>query len=97
MKSEKGKPVFPDDVDAVLTDKIIEHTKRNTDGGDCEANAPSAFPPSQTDTRCGSMLKNKCVSACIFFVLILAGLIAFFFLRPKFLGMKRRKFINFFN
>ena len=32
MKSEKGKQVFIDNVDILLSDKIIGHTKKNAAG-----------------------------------------------------------------
>lgn len=31
MKSEKGEPVFTDNIDAILANKIIEHSETNSD------------------------------------------------------------------
>jgi hypothetical protein len=96
MKSEKGKPAFPGNVDAVLTDKIIEHTQKNTDGGGRETIATAAGLPSQKSGCCDNMSKTKCISVCIFFTAIIAGIIGFFIFRPRFKGMERRHFLNFF-
>jgi hypothetical protein len=96
MKSEKGKPVFPGEVDAILADKIIEHTQKNTESGGRDANSTSAFPPTQKFSCCGNMSKNKCVFMCIFFISILLGIVAFVIVKPKLMGIKRPKRFDFF-
>jgi hypothetical protein len=96
MKSEKGKPAFAENVDAVLTDKIIEHTQKNTEGGGRENSVSSPDLPSQNGGCCGNMSKSRCMYMCFFFALFLAGIIAFFIARPKFMKMKKRNFLHFF-
>ena len=62
MKSEKGKPAFPDDVDTVLSDKIKDHTKKNAEAGGNDSNGPSAFNTPQKNEFRGMMRKNKCIA-----------------------------------
>ena len=78
MKPEKGKPVFSDDVDTVLTEKIVEHTQKNTDTSDHNKSDPFSFSPSQKNGCCKHMSKSKCIPLCIALALIIAGIIAFF-------------------
>ena len=96
MKSEKGKPVFSDDVDAVLTEKIVEHTNQNIDNGDREKNDHSSFVPPQRNRCCMKMSKGKCIAMCIVLALMIAGIVAFFIVRPKCCGAKKRRFPGFF-
>jgi|GEM_PF-1967722 hypothetical protein len=79
MKTQKGQPVFIDNVDVILTDKIIKHTNENTDGGVIDENGPAAsFSPSKKE-KATPMSKTKWIVLCIAGVVVVAGIIACFF------------------
>ena len=40
MNNEKGKRVFGDDVDSILADKIVKHSKKNSGAAKKSAKAP---------------------------------------------------------
>jgi hypothetical protein len=96
MKSEKGKPVFCDNVDEILADRIVEHTKKNIDNGDRETIDNSSFVPPQRNDCCMKMPKSKCVAMGIVLILFIAGIIAFSIVRPAHRGMKKLRFPGFF-
>lgn len=52
MKSEKGQQVFGDNVDDILTQKIVEHTEKNS--GSTHKTGSSASSASQKSPSSGS-------------------------------------------
>jgi|WetSurMetagenome_2_1015567.scaffolds.fasta_scaffold308043_2 hypothetical protein len=96
MKSEKGKPAFPDNVDEVLAEKIMEHTERNSDKGMDNKNNRFYDSPSQKKSCCDKMSKSKCITICIFCLLLIAGAIGFFVFKPACCAKKKRKYPFFF-
>jgi len=92
MKSEKGKSVFSDDVDAILTEKIVGHTKKNITDGDREENGASSFEPPQRNKYRMNISKSKCITMCLVLALLVAGIIAFFIFKPTCCGNKKRKY-----
>jgi hypothetical protein len=95
MKSEKGKPVFSDDVDAILTDKIVEHTKKNSSTRNRLESGPSPFPSSQTRICCMNESKSACRGIGISLALIIAGIVAFLIVKQKGGATKKRSPLGF--
>jgi hypothetical protein len=91
MKSEAGKPVFPDDVDTVLAEKIVEHTKKNAEGADSPTKEKSAFPPSQSKGYRGIFSEDECLTRSILIIVVISGILAFLKFGPKYLWTKKRK------
>jgi len=80
MKSEKGKQVFVDDVDIVLTDRIIGHTRENADE---KPAGPIHHSENQQGKNIGMKLgmnppKTGFLKYIIGGAVIIAGLVAFF-------------------
>jgi hypothetical protein len=96
MKSEKGKPVFPDDADVILTEKIVEHTQKNTDCGDSEKGDDYSFEPPHRNRSCTNMSKSKCIALCIVLVLAVTGIVVFFIFKSDCCGKKKRGFFRLF-
>jgi hypothetical protein len=96
MKSEKGKSVFCDNVDEILAEKIVEHTKKNIDNGDRESIGNPSFVPPQRNRFCMKMSKSKFVAMGIVLILCIAGIIAFFIVRPARRGVRKLRFPGFF-
>jgi hypothetical protein len=89
MKNEKGQQVFIDDVDILLTDKIVRHTKENADEK-CAGTTEGAplHSKNQTGKDIGRDLgmktpKTGFLKCIIGGVLVIAGLIAFFLCKKK--------------
>jgi hypothetical protein len=82
MKSEKGKPAFPDNVDEVLAGKIMDHTKKNSDNGAHGEGGALFDAPSRKNNCCGNMSKFKCIALCCMVLLLIAGTLAFFIFKP---------------
>ena len=85
MKSEKGKQVFVDDVDIVLTDKIIGHTRENADE---KPAGPIHHSENQQGKNIGMKLgmkpsKTGFLKYVIGGAVIIAGLVAFFFVQKN--------------
>jgi len=97
MKSDKGKSVFDENVDAVLSEKIVEHTKKNAEAGAAGESTPSSFIPPQKKKCCSKMSKSKCITLCVVFVLIIAGSIAFFLFKPQCCKAKKSRFPGLFH
>ncbi len=90
MKSEKGKPAFPDNIDEVLAEKVMEHTKKNSDNG--KESGLFSDSPYQKKSCCDKMSKTKCISICLFCLLLITGTIAYFIFKPKCFARKERRF-----
>lgn len=89
MKPEKGQPVFIDNVDVLLTDRIINHTNENTDGAD-SGKKQTAAPPSHRKESDSLMSKTKWIVWTVAGLLIVAGIIACFtFFRGGCCGKKK--------
>ena len=97
MKSDKGKSVFDENVDAVLSEKIVKHTQKNAEDGAAAASAPSSFIPPQKKRCCNNMSKSKCITLCVVLALIIAGIIAFFLFKPQCCGTKKSRFPDLFH
>ncbi len=83
MKQAKGKQVFNDNVDSVLADKIIDHTKRNSNTCNQEtSDSTSSVNPHRKDC-CMNMSRSKCITLCIAGVLLIAGIVVFFIFGSK--------------
>jgi len=89
MKPEKGQPVFIDNVDILLTDKIIDHTNKNTDEG-ARGKKQSSGSPSHRKEAISIMSKPKWIVWAVVGLLIVAGIIACFtFCRGGCCGKKK--------
>jgi hypothetical protein len=82
--NEKGKQVFIDNIDVLLTDKIVKHTRDNADKISPDQNAERTSPfGSERDT---AMKKRTPVPFKVFPLIVLAilGVVAFLLYRRKF-------------
>jgi hypothetical protein len=96
MKSDKGKSVFDENVEAILSEKIVEHTKKNAEAGAAAEGTPPSFIPPQKKRCCSNMSKSKCITLCVVIALMIAGIIAFFLFKPQCCGKKKSRFPGFF-
>jgi len=89
--NEKGKQVFIDNVDVLLTDKIVKHTHDNADKISPDENAEriTPFGPAKRDTV---MKKRISVPSKVLplFVLAILGAVAFLLYRRKFTFYKKK-------
>lgn len=85
MKSEKGKQVFIDNVDILLSDKIIGHTKKIGAGKYAGAMERAPHTPEGLTGKDQDMKKQKAVllKCIIGGAIIIAGLTAFFLCKQK--------------
>jgi hypothetical protein len=85
MKSEKGKQVFVDNVDVLLSDKIVGHTKKNANGKYAGASEKPSHHAEGAPGKDQDMKKPKAVylKFIIGGVIIIAGLIVFFLCKQK--------------
>jgi hypothetical protein len=85
MKSEKGKQVFIDNVDILLSDKIIGHTKKMPPGNMRRATERAPHHPEGLTGKDQDMKKQKAVllKFIIGGAIIIAGLTAFFLCKQK--------------
>ena len=89
MKPQKGQPVFIDDVDVLLMDRIISHTNENNDDGARGKEQP-AMPPSHRKESDKHMFKLKWIVWAVVGLLIIAGITAcVFFFRGGWCGKKK--------
>jgi hypothetical protein len=85
MKNEKGKQVFVDNVDILLSDRIVGHTKKNADVRYAGAAKKTPHDTEGLTEKDQDMKKPKSVllKCIIGGVIVLAGLIAFFLCKQK--------------
>jgi hypothetical protein len=81
MKIAKGQSVFIDDVDVILTDKIIKHTNENTDGGVIAENSPAGYSSLNKKEKDTQMSKSKWIVLGVVGVIIITGIVACFICR----------------
>jgi hypothetical protein len=85
MKSEKGKQVFVDNVDILLSDRIIGHTKKNADGKYSDAAEAATHHAENTKGKDRDMKKPRTnfLKYIIGGTIVIAGLLAFFLCKQK--------------
>ena len=89
MKPEKGQPVFIDNVDVLLTDRIVNHTKDNADREKVDENRTAPNRTHRKEPK-QSMVKSKWMMWAAISVLVVAGIIAcFIFCRGGCCGKKK--------
>jgi hypothetical protein len=85
MKSEKGKQVFVDNVDILLSDRIIGHTRKNADGKYAGAAKEASHHVEGLMEKDQDMKKPKTgfLKFIIGGAIVIAGLIVFFLCKEK--------------
>lgn len=51
MNNEKGQPVFSDNIDEILADKIVTHTKKSASDAQARKKAPSVSAKAEKATN----------------------------------------------